>query len=269
MYKFCFFALQISLIASILVSCGSNEPEYAGPTSITVSHTTIYEKLPLRTNIASLETDITADNIRFTLTSGDGSTDNSDFTIEGNYLKSQRKFETADIGEKNIRIKVSDGITQYEEAYTIEIIALGSDAPVLSSNAFTNNSEMPREYGADNGNVSPSLLIENVPAQANSIVITMRDKDSSNAYHWSVWNIPTNKVEIFSNQTWGSEVVVGNTSFGDGYTGPFPPTRHTYRISAHFLSEKLDLTSDEYGKLDGALIGKLVAQATLVGTYTP
>lgn len=260
----------VILFGTFFYSCGEEEaPVHIGPTNITLNNMSIYEKLPSLTSVALLGTNVTEGTIRYTLVPGEGSTHNSEFKVESTTLKTFKKFAFEDGSTKQIRIKVNDGIAQYEQTFNIDILELAGEEPKLTSSSFINNAEMPREFGADNGNVSPDLQIENIPAQSKSIAISMIDLDDNGSYHWAVWNIPTDKSSVSKNQSWSTGVTEGNNSFGEGYTGPFPPSTHTYQISVHFLNETLGLQPDEYGKLESTMIGKLLAKASLSGKYKP
>lgn len=265
------FFIGLLFISIFLFSnCGKEEaPLHIGPTSITISHQEIYENLPSLTSVGLINTNVTEGTIRYTLVAGEGSTNNSEFKIEGTVLKTFKKFSFDDGSVKEIRIKVNDGTAQFEQAFTVTILKFDGEEPKLTSSSFVNNAEMPQEFGADHGNTSPDLAIENIPSQAKSLALTMVDIDDNNSYHWAVWNIPTDKNTISKSQSWGTGVVEGNNSFGEGYTGPFPPSTHTYKISVHFLTEDLNLQPDEFAKLESQMMGKLLARATLSGKYKP
>lgn len=240
-----------------------------GPSSITISHLSIYEKLPRSTRVGKLSTDVSEGVIIYTLVDGEGSTHNSDFKIESIFLKTSKVIDFEDGSSKQIRVKVSNGASEYEESFTININDLEGDYPKLSSNSFEANTEMPRAFGADNGNVSPDLELVNIPNNTNYIALSMIDEDDNGSYHWAVWNIPSDKTNIKKDQTWSSGVIEGNNSFGEGYIGPFPPSTHNYKISAYFLTEDLDLKVHEFERLETEMMGKLIAHTSINGKYTP
>lgn len=249
--------------------CSEEEPMVVGPTTITLSHQSIYEKLPRLTGVGMLSTNVSAGTIRYVLVAGEGGTHNAEFKIEANVLRTFRNFKHADGASKSIRVRVTDGTSDYEQALTINILKLEGEDPEIASASFEHNDEMPEEFGADNGNVSPDLEITNVPTNATSIALSMIDEDDNGSIHWRVWNIPVNKTSIRRNQTWDSGTIEGNNDFGEGYTGPFPPDTHRYKISAYFLSESLNLDASEFGKLESEMIGKLIAHTSITGKYTP
>lgn len=99
-------------------------------------------------------------------------------------------------------------------------------------------------------NISPSVEFEDVPDEAESIVLIMDDPDAPgpNAFtHWLIWNIPpTNDLpEGLPNEKeldFGAEQ--GNNDFDEiGYGGPKPPRgeRHEYRIRAYALDTELQV----------------------------
>lgn len=265
------YILNILIVFSSLtiIGCGGEDPLTQGPSSITLSHQSFYEKLPKDTNVAILGTNASTGNISYSLVSGEGSTHNAEFKIESNFLRNAMNFNHSDGTTKEIRIKVSDGTSDYEETFVIDILKLEGEEPEVTSASFLNNANMPDEFGADNGNVSPDLELSNVPSNCNSIALLMIDEDAVGSVHWAVWNIPNSTTSIRRNQSWFMDTVVGDNSFGEGYIGPFPPTTHRYKTTAFFVSEKIDLESSEFGKLKSEMTGKLIAQASINGKYTP
>ena len=146
----------------------------------------------------------------------------------------------------------------------------------LESKAFSNNSEIPKNHGYKNGNVSPPLTISGTPNEAQSLAIIMDDPDAMGAVgkvwvHWVIWNINPNTSEIPEGSV-PSEASEGKTDFGEnGYGGPAPPDkRHTYVFKLYALDCKLDLpTSSTKKDVEKSIEGHILAEATLKGTYAP
>ena len=142
----------------------------------------------------------------------------------------------------------------------------------LTSSAFEDGGEIPRECGYKNGNKLPPLKIDCAYTRIKSLALIMDDPDAMGAVgkvwvHWVVWNINTNKNEITDNL--GSE---GITDFGEvGYGGPAPPDkRHTYVFKLYALDSKLDLPEGSTkSELENAMEGHIIEQAQLTGTYAP
>ena len=146
----------------------------------------------------------------------------------------------------------------------------------LTSSAFSDGGEIPREYGYKNGNKEPPLAISGIPAEAKSLTLIMDDPDAMEAVgkvwvHWVVWNIDPTR-EFITGNPQESKFVEGMTDFGEvGYGGPAPPDkRHTYVFKLYALDSILDLPEGSTkSELEKAMEGHIIEQATLTGTYAP
>ena len=142
----------------------------------------------------------------------------------------------------------------------------------LTSSAFEDGGEIPRECGYKNGNKVPDLTVSGIPEGTESLALIMDDPDAMAAVgkvwvHWVAWW-----------NTWFADDLVGRptkecmTDFGEvGYGGPAPPDkRHTYVFKLYALDSGLDLP-DKSTKADveKAMEGHIIEQATLTGTYAP
>ena len=141
----------------------------------------------------------------------------------------------------------------------------------LTSSAFSDGDEIPRECGYKNGNKIPPLTVSGVPEGTKSLVLIMDDPDAMGAVgkvwvHWVAWNIDPITTELENLTT------EGMTDFGEvGYGGPAPPDkRHTYVFKLYALDIELDLPSESTkADVEKAMEGHIIEQATLTGTYTP
>jgi Raf kinase inhibitor-like YbhB/YbcL family protein len=146
----------------------------------------------------------------------------------------------------------------------------------LTSQAFADGESIPDEYGYTNRNVNPSLSIDGVPADTESLVLIIDDPDAQEPAgkiwdHWVVWNIDPERTEIPEN--WEpTDAVEGENDFGEtGYGGPNPPDRqHTYQFRLFALDTTLSVdqgaTKDD---VEQAMGGQILAQTQLGGTYAP
>ena len=143
----------------------------------------------------------------------------------------------------------------------------------LTSSAFSDGGEIPRECGYKNGNKQPALFVSEMPEGTEYLALIMDDPDAIGAVgkvwvHWVVWNINSYGPGVVDVMT-GTE---GMTDFGEvGYGGPAPPDkRHTYVFKLYALDSELDLP-DKSTKADveKAMEGHILEQATLTGTYAP
>ena len=148
----------------------------------------------------------------------------------------------------------------------------------LTSSAFSDGGEIPRECGYKNGNEEPPLTISGTPEGTKSLALIMDDPDAMGAVgkvwvHWVVWNINHDTTDLKDKKTGMPSLnVEGMTDFGEfGYGGPAPPDkRHTYVFKLYALDSMLDLHG-ESSKTDveKAMEGHILEQATLTGTYAP
>ena len=148
----------------------------------------------------------------------------------------------------------------------------------LTSSAFEDGGEIPRECGYKNGNEEPPLTISGTPEGTKSLALIMDDPDAMGAVgkvwvHWVVWNINHDTADLKDKKTGMPSLnVEGMTDFGEfGYGGPAPPDkRHTYVFKLYALDSMLDLHG-ESSKTDveKAMEGHIIEQATLTGTYAP
>ena len=148
----------------------------------------------------------------------------------------------------------------------------------LTSSAFKDGGEIPRECGYKNGNEKPPLAVSGIPEKTDILVLIMDDPDAMGAVgkvwlHWIVWDIiPTMKDHMDNFPD--NEYIEGVNDFGEsGYGGPAPPDkRHTYVFKVYALdSGLLDLDDKATTKADveKAMEGHLIEQTQLTGTYAP
>ena len=141
----------------------------------------------------------------------------------------------------------------------------------LTTPAFSDGDEIPRECGYKNGNEVPPLAINGIPEGTKSLTLIMDDPDAMGAVgkvwvHWIVWNIDPTATESLQDAT------EGMTDFGEvGYGGPAPPDkRHTYVFKLYALDCELDLPNESTKTdLEKAMEGHIIEQTQLTGTYAP
>jgi len=152
----------------------------------------------------------------------------------------------------------------------------------LTSPAFSDGGEMPREYGYKHGNITPPLKIKCAYTRIKSLALIMDDPDAMEPagkvwVHWVVWNIEPLSLEHFQAENSQTPEIVfndkGMNDFGEvGYGGPAPPDkRHTYVFKLYALDIWLrDLPGGSpKAALESAMKGHIIEQATLTGTYAP
>ncbi len=143
---------------------------------------------------------------------------------------------------------------------------------------FANWSTIPRKYTCDGLDVSPPIVIRNVPTNSRCLALIMYDPDAPHGvfYHWILYDIPANASSITipasiphsSKTPYG---IQGLNSFGFiGYGGPCPPrgSKHRYVVLVLALSSCPNLPPGlRAPNLISALRGKVIAYGLLVGIY--
>jgi hypothetical protein len=154
---------------------------------------------------------------------------------------------------------------------------------ILTSDAFENGGEIPRQYTCTGEDRSPSLAWENVPANARSLVLIVDDPDAPDApdpaapkmtwVHWLLYNLPPSATAL-PEQVTTAQLPTGtleglNDWQRTGYGGPCPPIgRHRYFFKLYALDRMLDdLRRPTKKQLEAAMQGHILAQAELIGTY--
>ena len=142
----------------------------------------------------------------------------------------------------------------------------------VTSSAFAEGGKIPKQYTCDDSNVSPPLRIENVPASAKSLVLIVDDPDAPGRTwtHWLVWNIDPRTTEI-QEKSVPPNAIQGTSDFGSAnYGGPCPPSgTHRYYFKVYALDATLTLpSSTKKAALEKAMAGHIVAEGSLMGTYS-
>ena len=146
----------------------------------------------------------------------------------------------------------------------------------LTSSAFSDGGEIPRECGYKNGNKEPPLTVSGIPEGTKSLALIMDDPDAMGAVgkvwvHWVLWDIMASDGPLGT----GRVCKRGMTDFGKlGYGGPAPPDKmHTYVFKLYALDSILEYPpkGDRSTKADveKAMEGHIIEQAKLTGTYAP
>lgn len=152
----------------------------------------------------------------------------------------------------------------------------------LKSPAFNHNETIPSKYTCDGENISPPLLIEDVPEGTRSLVLVMDDPDIPQEVknergiekfnHWAVYDLRPNILELGEGSEMGQR---GTNSVGkETYTGPCPPPEyepkeHRYIFRLYALTELLSFehppTLDE---LEAKAREYMIESAELIGRYS-
>lgn len=146
----------------------------------------------------------------------------------------------------------------------------------ISSNSFNNLEMIPKKFGYKYENLSPSLVFDEIPKNAESLVLIMDDPDAMQAVgkiwvHWILINIPPTTKIILENSI-PKNCIQGKNDFNEiGYGGPAPPDKeHTYVFRLYALSEKLEFNKEiTRTALDFLMKEKIISTAELKGRFSP
>lgn len=147
----------------------------------------------------------------------------------------------------------------------------------LTSSAFQNGGDIPRNHTCDGTDLSPPLRWENPPAGTKSFALIVDDPDApvGTWVHWVIYDLPATTTEL-TEGTPASESLANRAKQGIndfrkvGYGGPCPPPgpAHRYFFKLYALDTQTNLKprSTKQQLLD-AIKGHILAEAQLMGRY--
>lgn len=141
------------------------------------------------------------------------------------------------------------------------------------SSAFAEGAVIPRLHSCDGADVSPSLEWADPPHSTRSFALLVEDPDAPNGTwtHWMLWDIPSAARTL--PQGTARTGTAGVNDFGrSGYGGPCPPPgkphRYYFRLFALGVDRLALAASSRRPAFDQAMAGKVLAEATCMGTYS-
>lgn len=144
-------------------------------------------------------------------------------------------------------------------------------SPVFSDESPT----IPTIYTCDGEAISPPLIFQDVPTEAQSLTLLMEDPDIPRTLrpdgmfnHWVVYNLPASTHLLAEAEPVPG--MLGKNTRGDlAYRGPCPPDReHRYIFTLYALDTMLALDPGaEKETVIAAMQGHILDQAQLVGRY--
>lgn len=140
----------------------------------------------------------------------------------------------------------------------------------VSSPAFGEYGTIPKKYTCDGDNVSPPLIISNIPSNTKSLALVVDDPDApvGTFIHWTVWNIASTTKEIIEGESPHASQQGVNSAGKTGYTGPCPPSRHRYFFKLYALDATIGLDGKaNVSDLEVAMHGHIIAESHLIGVY--
>ncbi len=152
------------------------------------------------------------------------------------------------------------------------------EAPMeLRIPAFPEGGPIPRAHTADGADRSPALQWGDPPPGTRAFALVVDDPDApvGTWVHWMLYDLPGGARSLAEDQPRTPDLPggahQGRNSWGRvGWNGPSPPPgpphRYIFRLSA--LSAPLGLPAGATrDQVEAALRGKVLAQATWMGTY--
>lgn len=151
---------------------------------------------------------------------------------------------------------------------------------IVRSSSFENNGMIPRKHTGFGEDLSPELLISDIPEETVSFAIILDDLDvpwKKNYNHWIVWNIPKTEI-IPEGLSMGARIdkpIKACQGIGWGknrYRGPKPPfflrKTHRYVFYVYALDNELELSGNsKKAELLDAMHGHILAEAKITGLY--
>ena len=87
---------------------------------------------------------------------------------------------------------ISASVSFAQDAVTTSNAGTGEEAMKIVSPEFKNNGFIPRQFTCQGDNISPALIIEDIPQTAKSLALIVDDPDAPMVtwVHWLVFDIP-------------------------------------------------------------------------------
>jgi Raf kinase inhibitor-like YbhB/YbcL family protein len=136
---------------------------------------------------------------------------------------------------------------------------------------------IPRAFTADGADISPALAWQGAPQGTRAFALVMDDPDAPVGLwvHWVVYDLPGDLAGLSQNQprsaALGNGARQGRNSWSRlGWNGPSPPPGrpHRYFFKLYALDGPLGLDSGATAqKVEAAMKGKVLAEASFMGTY--
>jgi len=150
----------------------------------------------------------------------------------------------------------------------------------ITSSAFTTNGPIPAKHTCDGADLSPLLTWSGAPAGTRSFALIVDDPDAPGPaapkmtwVHWVLYDLPPGAAslpEAIVAKDLPKGTLEGTNDWKrTGYGGPCPPIgRHRYFFRLYALDAvRPDLGKPTKAKLEGAMKGRVLAEAQLMGTY--
>ncbi|HMF97455.1 MAG TPA: YbhB/YbcL family Raf kinase inhibitor-like protein [Vicinamibacterales bacterium] len=143
----------------------------------------------------------------------------------------------------------------------------------LSSPAFAEGGDIPRQHTCDGGGIPPHLVWSGAPEGTRSFVLIAEDPDAPHGTftHWLVFDIPGDCTDLPSGTRADAVGLSGRNDSGElGYVGPCPPSgrhRYIFRLAAVDVETLGLIAGVTRERIEKAISGHTLGTAGLTGRY--
>lgn len=142
----------------------------------------------------------------------------------------------------------------------------------ITSTAFQNGDDIPKEYTTDGDNINPPLTFSEVPGNAKSLVLIVDDPDAPHPpfTHWMLYDMSPATLQILEHSTPQTGKQGKNGFAKNTYGGPAPPNgTHRYFFKLFALDTVLKLPEGATRQeLDTAINGHILEDTAIMARYT-
>jgi Raf kinase inhibitor-like YbhB/YbcL family protein len=140
----------------------------------------------------------------------------------------------------------------------------------LTSSAFEDQGSIPLQYTCQGSNSNPPLIMKNIPAHTESLVLLVHDPDApaGDWVHWAVYGINPKMAIIPENSIPGRELINNFNQYH--YSGPCPPAGELHHYLFDFYALDTEFAYNENGSpqtLLQRIKGHVLAKTQLTGTF--
>jgi Raf kinase inhibitor-like YbhB/YbcL family protein len=151
----------------------------------------------------------------------------------------------------------------------------------LTSSSFLHEHEIPKRHTCQGDDISPALTWTDPPKGAKGFALIVDDPDAPDPrapkrtwVHWVLYDLPPETRALREGTTRSSLPIGAVEGMNDwhelGWQGPCPPVgTHRYFFKLYALDTSLEDLGGGASKsdLENAMMGHILATATLMGTY--
>ncbi len=156
-----------------------------------------------------------------------------------------------------------------------------NDFPITST-SYTDGGVIPATYVCTGANISPQYTWSGIPDTIESTTIIMDDEHPTDCgtgvnacKHWALYNIPSHIASVAENVNIGTMAGTTEGTTYDArvdYSGPCPPSNHTYKTTIYMLKTITAIpsgTAHTRASFEAAYSSQIIGKATYTGTYAP